>query len=120
MKTEYRTYTIEPDHRNPYAQKPDWMFYPTEEGIQHDADLDGDDMKYCGNCKWASTLEEAQQEIDDLIIESQEKRIQDLEERVKELESAMQGVSVILDNHHGDDRDETPLIDKFFEVLLTK
>lgn len=55
----YRGYTIQKDWRNPYSKAPEYMFYPTEEGIQHDGDLVGEDMVYCGNCQWASSIEEA-------------------------------------------------------------
>jgi hypothetical protein len=41
----------------------------------------------------------------------------DYQSQIKLLIEAMNGVSAILNNHHGDDRDETPFIDKFFEVL---
>lgn len=68
MKQEYRGYTIKPDFRNPYSNDPDFMFYKTDEGIQHDADLDGEDYRYCGNCKWSPTLEDAKDEIDELIL----------------------------------------------------
>lgn len=64
----YKTYTIEEDQRNPYG-KPEFMYYLTEDGVQHDADYDGESYKYCGNCKWASTLAEAKDEIDEQIEE---------------------------------------------------
>lgn len=85
MKTEYRTYTIETDQRNPYAQKGEveFMYYPTAEGVQHDADQDGEDLVYCGNCKWVDSLEEAQGAIDDLIIEQQGNRIEVLKDALR-------------------------------------
>jgi hypothetical protein len=64
-KQVYKGYTIEPDFRNPYSRNPEYMFYPTEEGVQHDADLVGEDYKYCGNCQWADTVEEAKILIDE-------------------------------------------------------
>lgn len=67
MIVKYRTYTIEEDFRNPYSNKPDFMYYITEQGIQHDADLRNGDLVYCGNCKWASSLQDAKDEIDELI-----------------------------------------------------
>jgi hypothetical protein len=66
QKTEYRGYSIEPDFRNPYSNVPEFMYYPTEQGVQHDADYDGESYRYCGNCKWSNSIEEAKAEIDDL------------------------------------------------------
>jgi hypothetical protein len=44
------------------------MFYPTEQGAQHDADCtDGESFTYCGNCKWESSVENCMFEIDALI-----------------------------------------------------
>jgi len=63
MKVEYKGYTIEEDFRNPYSNKPEYMYYRTSEGIQHDADCDQDGFFYTGNCKWADTIEEAIEEI---------------------------------------------------------
>lgn len=63
-KIEYRGYTIEPNFRNPYRVEPEFMYYPTEEGIQHDADCDEHGMVYTGNCKWADSLEDAKECID--------------------------------------------------------
>jgi hypothetical protein len=62
---QYKGYTIEEDFNyNPYAVHPMTMFYPTNEGIQDDADYDGDGFNYCGNCQWVSSVEEAKDEID--------------------------------------------------------
>lgn len=69
----YKDYTIIEDQRNPY-RKPEFMFYITDDGIQHDADYDGESFKYTGNCKWADSLEEAKEEIEELI----EKRFTDV------------------------------------------
>lgn len=66
MKTEYKSYTIEEDYRNPYSKKPEFMFYPTEEGVQHDADYVNESYRYCGNCKWADSMEEAVEIIDEI------------------------------------------------------
>lgn len=64
----YRTFSIEEDYRNPYSNKPEYMYYPTEEGVQHDADCtDGESFTYCGNCKWAASIEDAKDMIDDLL-----------------------------------------------------
>lgn len=69
----YRGYTIEPDYRNPYSNKPEFMFYPTEQGIDHDYDLVGEYYKYCGNCGWADTIEEAKDAIWEKIMMAQPK-----------------------------------------------
>jgi hypothetical protein len=53
---KYRTYTIEPDYRNPYSNRPEFIFYPTDKGRDDDPD--------CGNVRHASTIEEAKNEID--------------------------------------------------------
>ena len=68
LKTEFMGYTIEEvDHRNPYVNGFEFMFYPTHQGEDHDADCDdGETFSYCGNCRWASDLEEAQATIHDL------------------------------------------------------
>lgn len=64
---EYRGYSIEQD--------PEWcgysnfqrlIIYQTEQGIQHDYDGDSEGFRYCGNCKWADSVEEAQEIIDEL------------------------------------------------------
>jgi hypothetical protein len=65
---QYKSYTIQEDFRNPYGNKPEFMFYPTEEGIQDDADCDGDGFHYCGNCQWADTIEEAKDLISEKIM----------------------------------------------------
>ena len=65
---EYKGYTIEEDsNRSLNARMPQFMFYPTSEGIQHDGDSDADGYYYCGNCKWAGSIEEAQEEIDEIL-----------------------------------------------------
>jgi hypothetical protein len=66
---QYKSYSITEDHRNPYSNKADFMFYPTSQGVQHDADYDGD-YHYTGNCKWADTIEDAKAEIDELLNEA--------------------------------------------------
>jgi len=68
MITEYKGYFIQEDWRNPYSHKPEFMFYPINEGIQHDGDYD-DGWHYTGNCKWAATIEDAKEAIDELILE---------------------------------------------------
>lgn len=64
---KYNGYTIQEDQRNPYGS-PEFMFYKTSEGIQHDGDFDGVSMRYCGNCKWASTVADALAEIDEICL----------------------------------------------------
>ncbi len=65
----YKAFTIEknPSYDSLYDPRK-IMFYPTEEGINDDADYDYESGRYyyCGNCKWADTLEEAKGEIDEL------------------------------------------------------
>lgn len=64
---KYKDYTIQEDYRNPYSIKPEYMYFLTDDGVQHDGDYDGESFKYCGNCSWADSLEEAKAEIDDKI-----------------------------------------------------
>lgn len=64
---EYKGYSIQPDFRNPYNRNPEYMFYPTEQGIDHDADYDGESYSYAGNCKWADSIEEAKLLIDEIV-----------------------------------------------------
>lgn len=65
----YKGYTILEDNRNPFGAT-EFMFYPSDEGVQHDADMDQDGYHYCGNCGWASTIEEAKDLIDEKIMQS--------------------------------------------------
>lgn len=67
MATEYKTYTIVEDSKNPYARQIEYMFYPTCEGVQHDMEYVNESWRYCGNCKWESSLEEAKAAIDDIL-----------------------------------------------------
>jgi hypothetical protein len=62
---EYKGYTIQKDFCEYRGVR--WMFYKTEEGIDHQAEQDGEDMVYCGNCRWADSIEEAKDEIDDTL-----------------------------------------------------
>jgi hypothetical protein len=64
---QYRGFTIEEDSRNPYSKEPEYMVYPTEAGVQHDADCDQDGFFYTGNCLWFSSVQEAKDEIDEII-----------------------------------------------------
>jgi hypothetical protein len=69
---EYKGFTIVENFRNPYSNKPEFMFYLTKEGVQHDADCDGESYRYTGNCKWADSIDEAKSEIDELVYEENE------------------------------------------------
>jgi hypothetical protein len=68
LPMKYNGYTIELDRESYIGQR--YMFYKTSEGIDHDADLDGEDYKYCGNCKWADSIQDAKNAIDELCLES--------------------------------------------------
>jgi hypothetical protein len=48
-----------------------FMYYPTNEGPQHYCDWDGSCYKYCGNCGWAQTIEEAKDAISEKIMTKQ-------------------------------------------------
>ena len=67
LKTEFMGYTIqEEDHSNPYASGSQFKYWPTHQGEQDDADCDDGVFHYCGNARWADTLEDAQDMIHDL------------------------------------------------------
>lgn len=66
LNIEYKGYIIIEDWRDPFAKKPEYMFFKTSEGIQHDGDYD-EGWKYTGNCRWADSIEDAQGEIDELV-----------------------------------------------------
>jgi hypothetical protein len=60
---EYRGYSIEQDT----TLHPDRIIiYPTLAGIEHDHDYNGSSYTYCGNCKWADSVEEAKEIIDEM------------------------------------------------------
>jgi hypothetical protein len=63
----YKGYSIQPDFRNPYNRNPEYMFYLTSQGIDHDYDMDSDGYRYCGNCKWADSIEECKLLIDEIV-----------------------------------------------------
>jgi hypothetical protein len=75
---EYKGYSIQEDPekgRDVYSDPEKGyrlrlILYPTEQGIQHDYDGDSEGFRYCGNCKWADSIEEAKEIIDE-ITESQ-------------------------------------------------
>jgi hypothetical protein len=65
----YKGYTIEEDYFiNPYSKDPSYMFYPTEQGAQHDADGDSEGFRYCGNCKWTDSIEDAKDQISEIVM----------------------------------------------------
>jgi hypothetical protein len=59
----YKGYSIEQDTT---LHTDRLVIYPTEAGIEHDYDYNGSNYTYCGNCKWADSVEEAQEIIDEL------------------------------------------------------
>ncbi len=59
---QYRTYTIRWD-----SDRQDYMYFLTEQGEDHDYDYEDGCYQYCGNCKWAFTVECAKTEIDSLL-----------------------------------------------------
>lgn len=61
--TTYRSYTIQKD--NSYFFTGKLMIYPTDQGVQHDSDIDSDGYHYCGNCVWVDSMEEAKDLIDE-------------------------------------------------------
>lgn len=62
----YKGWTIQDD---PEAYiKGQLIAYPTEQGIQHDYDLEGEDYKYCGNCLFAWDIDTLKAEIDEKIM----------------------------------------------------
>lgn len=66
-KIFYKGYTIEEDYRNPYNKDPEYMFYPTEQGVDHDADGDSEGYRYTGNCKWTDDVLTAKLLIDEVV-----------------------------------------------------
>lgn len=61
MKTEYKGYTIEPTE---HLYKNVFMFYPTAQGI--DCEFDGE--RWRSNVQHANTLQEAKDEIDEIML----------------------------------------------------
>lgn len=64
---EYKGFTIQHDTR--YKNQAEFMFYVTEDGVDHDMDYTGEGWKYVGNCRWAETIESAKLQIDGFINE---------------------------------------------------
>jgi hypothetical protein len=67
----YKGYSIVEDHdQTPYNKEPQYMFFPTDQGEQHDADCrDGESYSYTGNCKWADSIEEAKDAIMEKLMQ---------------------------------------------------
>lgn len=63
----YKGWTIQEDPEN-WTDR--FIFFPTAEGIQHDAECDENGWHYCGNCKWADSIEDAKDEISEKIMTS--------------------------------------------------
>lgn len=64
LPVEYKGYTIQEDGERYMTG---YLLYPTEAGIQHDYDGDSEGFHYCGNCKWADSIEEAKDIIDEIV-----------------------------------------------------
>jgi hypothetical protein len=62
----YKGYTITTDYQGGWYER--IMFYPTEQGIDHDADMDENGYHYCGNCQWVDSIDEAKDAIDEKIM----------------------------------------------------
>lgn len=55
----YKGYTIE----RTSSYFPGYDYFPTNEGRQDDADLDGEDYIYCGNVRHADSIDDAKDAI---------------------------------------------------------
>lgn len=64
LPVEYKTYTIQPDYSG-YRWR--FMFYKTEEGVQHDHDYIDGTFIYMGNCRYASSMKGAKDLINELV-----------------------------------------------------
>lgn len=64
--TNYRGFKIEEDNGNYHSPK--YIYYPASEGIQHDYDYDDERYRYCGNCGWADSIDEAKDAIFEKIM----------------------------------------------------
>jgi hypothetical protein len=62
----YKGYTIEETEE---FYRKQFMFYPTNEGEQHDGEYTENGFHYCGNCKWVDSIEEAKDSIDEKIMQ---------------------------------------------------
>jgi hypothetical protein len=62
----YKGWTIEENPNGCFVGE--LMAYPTEQGIQHDADFDGDRYRYCGNCLFDICIDNLKDSIDENIM----------------------------------------------------
>lgn len=68
LPVEYKGYTIQEDPDYDYSGHARLIIFPTEAGIDHDYDMREDGgYRYCGNCKWSDSVEEAKDIIDELV-----------------------------------------------------
>src|SRR5688572_1487575 len=65
---QYKGYMIV---RHEFHRVQVFMYYPGDEGAQHDADCEDGVYKYCGNCGFASSLEESKDAISEKIMTEQ-------------------------------------------------
>lgn len=65
LPVEYKGYTIQEDVECLFSGS--LVFFPTEQGIQHDYDCEGESRRYSGNCKLADSVEEAKAFIDEFV-----------------------------------------------------
>jgi hypothetical protein len=65
---QYRGYTIEETHSNPYSNTADYLFYPTAQGRNDDYDFVNGDSHYCGNVQAACSLEDAKDRIWEIVM----------------------------------------------------
>lgn len=66
ISIQYKGFTIETDNEFHFNG---FLYYLTAQGKDHDCDMDSDGYHYCGNVKWASTIEEAKDAIMEKIMQ---------------------------------------------------
>jgi hypothetical protein len=71
LPVEYKGYTIQEDPDYDYSGHARLVIFPTHQGIQTDFDND----RFCGNCKWSGSIEEAKDFINDLGYASHTARV---------------------------------------------
>ncbi len=67
MKTDtitYRGYTIEPST----SRLPGYEYFPSDDGRNLDIDCTVDGFKFCGNIRYATTIDDAKDMIDETIM----------------------------------------------------
>ncbi len=64
---EYKGHSIRRDFRNPYRAKPEYIFYPTDQGEQHDYDYCDGSFIEMGNCKYADSISDCKKLIDEKV-----------------------------------------------------